>query len=290
MLLRFSIVALALTLSTTCTSEAPSVAPTPAPIRTTPPPTPSPSPVSNDPFALATRYDSHSPAELAATLVGTEQAIRSGGDDIGDRPRVQQAAYRQLVRMPEWRAEVFRRLPGELRGIAEANVRAGAELRALTAPRTELPPWRIVPPPPAKELKRYYDAAQKEFGIDWTYLAAIHLVETRMGRIRGTSIAGARGPMQFLPSTWSRWGEGDIESAHDSILAAGRYLRGNGAPGDMDRALFAYNHSNRYVQAIKDYAQVMRDHEPAYLGYYGWEVYYRTTTGDALLYVGWPDK
>jgi hypothetical protein len=259
-------------------------------MRTTTPPTPSPSPVSNDPFALSTRYDSANPAELARKLVDAERAIRTGGSSPAEQARVQQAAYRQLVRMPEWRAEVFGRIPNDLRGNAEANVRAGAELRALTAPRTELPPWKIVAPPPADELRSHYDAAQEEFGIDWTYLAAIHLVETRMGRIRGTSIAGAKGPMQFLPSTWARWGEGDIESAHDSILAAGRYLRGHGAPGNMDRALFAYNHSNRYVQAIKDYAQVMRDDERTYLGYYNWEVYYRTTKGDALLYVGWPDK
>ncbi len=145
-------------------------------------------------------------------------------------------------------------------------------------------------PPPAAELRGYYDAVQDEFGIDWTFIAAIHLVESRMGRIRGTSIAGAKGPMQFLPSTWARWGRGDIESPHDAILAAGRYLHGHGAPADMDRALFAYNHSDRYVRAINVYARVMRDDTHAYLGYYNWQVYYRTTKGDALLYVGWPDK
>ncbi len=45
-----------------------------------------------------------------------------------------------------------------------------------------------------------------------------------MGRIRGLSVAGARGPMQFIPETWARWGRGDIDSPRDSILAAGRYL------------------------------------------------------------------
>ena len=69
-----------------------------------------------------------------------------------------------------------------------------------------------------------------------------------MGRIRGTSTAGAKGPMQFLPSTWEAYGEGDIEDPDDAIMAAARYLANYGAPADMDRALFAYNHSDHYVR------------------------------------------
>jgi membrane-bound lytic murein transglycosylase B len=226
-------------------------------------------------------------------LIDAENAIRSAEtptDDVAEHARVQQAAYRQLVRTAEWRETVFSQLPAELQPVARANVEAGSDLRELTQPRTELPPWRIVAPPPADELRAHYAAGQKEFGIDWTYLAAIHLVETRMGRIRGTSIAGAKGPMQFLPSTWARWGKGDIENPRDAIHAAARYLRGHGAPADMDRALFAYNHSDLYVNAIKLYASLMRDEPRAYDAYYNWDVYYRTTKGDALLYVGWPDK
>src|SRR5437899_2712296 len=77
--------------------------------------------------------------------------------------------------------------------------------------------------------------------VPWSYLAAIHLVETRMGRIRATSVAGAQGPMQFMPATWERYGEGDVNSDRDSIRAAARYLRANGAPGRMADALFRYN-------------------------------------------------
>ena len=63
-----------------------------------------------------------------------------------------------------------------------------------------LPAWRIVRPAPADELLDAYRDAEAEFGIPWRYLAAINLVETGLGRIRGTSIAGAQGPMQFMPS------------------------------------------------------------------------------------------
>ena len=108
-----------------------------------------------------------------------------------------------------------------------------------------------------------------------------------MGRIRGTSIAGARGPMQFMPRTWEAYGEGDVEDARDSIFAAARYLRANGAPGDMDRALFAYNRSQRYVRAIAAYASVMRAEPETYHAYYHWRVYYRLSTGDVVLDEGY---
>jgi hypothetical protein len=55
----------------------------------------------------------------------------------------------------------------------------------------------------------------------------------------------------------------------------------------MDRALFAYNRTNRYVRAVQRYAAVMRGDPRTYGLYHAWEVYYRTTDGDALLPVGW---
>ena len=111
--------------------------------------------------------------------------------------------------------------------------------------------------------------------MPWEYLAAIHLVETRMGRIRGDSSAGARGPMQFIPTTWDIYGEGgDIESTRDSIHAAARLLRANGARTDMAAALFRYNNATRYVRAVTVYAQQMEADERTYLAYHGWQVYY----------------
>ncbi len=93
--------------------------------------------------------------------------------------------------------------------------------------------------------------------------------------------------MQFLPSTWDAYGEGDIEDPHDAIRAAARYLADHGAPGDMHDALWAYNHSDRYVTAVADHAAVMRADERAYLAYHAWQVYYRLTTGDVVLEVGY---
>jgi hypothetical protein len=266
----------------------PTSSPTPVETSSTLAPQPTPTPT-RDPFELARSYEASSPQQLARRLNDVEGTIKRRGTVTVEDARLQQAAYRQLVRMPEWREPTYRSLDRGVEEIARANVEAGAQLRRLTAPREQLPPWRIVVPPAAVELLSHYRGAQREFGIDWSYLAAIHLVETRMGRIRGDSVAGAKGPMQFLPSTWAAYGEGDINDPRDAIRAAARYLRAHGAPADMRRALFAYNHSNLYVRAIELYARRMRQNDGAYGAYYWWDVYYRTTRGDALLHVGWPD-
>ncbi len=255
-------------------------------------PVPSPPQVASSPTSQppAAPLPYEDPLRLATDLVGAEGAIRSldaPPADLAHWAWAQQQAYRDLVLHPEWRAQVRAMVPPELQPAFDANLRAGVRLWELTRPRTELPDWHIVAPPAPEELQAHYAAAAGEFGVPWEYLAAIHLVETRMGRIRGTSVAGARGPMQFLPSTWARFGEGDIDNPRDAIRAAARYLAAHGAPRNMRRALYAYNHSTKYVEAVEGYASVMRADPRTYRGYYHWRVYYRTTSGDVVLNEGW---
>ena len=90
-----------------------------------------------------------------------------------------------------------------------------------------------------------------------------------------------------MPPTWAAYGTGDVNNDHDAILGAANYLRANGAPGDMQRALYAYNHSQAYVNALILYANVMKADPLAYRGYHGWQVYYPTADGPVLLPVGW---
>ena len=228
---------------------------------------------------------------LALQMASAERAIRDRsvtGADLAWFGHLQQLTYRRLAAMPALRDPVLASLPIDLKAAATANADATADLRATVTPGPDLPTaWRIVEPAPLDDLARYYREAETEFGVPWAYLAAIHLVETRMGRIRATSVAGAQGPMQFIPATWARYGEGDINSDRDSIRAAARYLRANGAPGNMANALFRYNQSQRYVRAVTAYAEVMRADPDAYRGYYQWQVYYLTTRGDILLPVGY---
>ena len=236
------------------------------------------------------------PAEVAASLGRVERELRDPGTRPDDLDRLgwqQQTAYRVLSTHPQWVDDVIADLPAELQPVVAANEHAGRELAELGGegkPPSELPDWRIVPPLPVAELRGYYAEAEAASGIPWGYLASIHLVETRLGRIRGTSSAGAQGPMQFIPATWERFGQGDINDNRDAILAAGRFLQANGGPDDMSRALYRYNNSNAYVNAVQSYAELMLADERAFLGYHGWQVYYATADGTFLMPEGYPDE
>ena len=262
----------------------PTLSATAAPTATaSPQPTPTPR---EEPPPVATE-----PVAIAVQLAAAERAVRDGGvtgAELAWMGHLQQRIYRTLAARPELREPVLAALPPTVQAYATKNLSATADLRSTVVPGPNLPTaWRIVEPAPLDELLRYYREAEVEFGVHWSYLAAIHLVETRMGRIRGVSTAGAQGPMQFMPGTWAAYGEGDVNSNRDAIRAAARYLRANRAPADMPNALFRYNNSQPYVRAVTAYAEVMRTEPEAYRGFYHWQVYYLTTRGDILLPVGY---
>jgi membrane-bound lytic murein transglycosylase B len=172
------------------------------------------------------------------------------------------------------------RLPPDVRGEARDTVRGRRDLAAIPRSPGRLPPVRIAQAAPAEQLRRYYAVAQRRFGIDWSILASLNFVESAFGRIRSASQAGARGPMQFLPSTWRAFGMGgSIDDPRDAILAAANLLRHDGAPRHLDRALFAYNHSTAYVRAIRRFAARMHTDQRTFLTYYAWQVFVRTRTG-----------
>ena len=236
---------------------------------------------------------SSEPAQLADDLVADEQALRDPSTSEAALPaaaRRQQAAYRAIGHHREWDAITRPRIPPELLATYDRNVDVRRQLNAMTQIKNTLPAWRIVPPAPADELLGYYREAEAASGVGWNYLAAINLIETRFGSINGVSTAGAQGPMQFLPSTFAAYGDGgDIDSPHDSIMAAGRYLAANGFADDRDHAIFRYNNADQYVRAVNDYAAVLADDPAAFAGYYRWDVYYCTTAGDVLLPIGYAE-
>lgn len=109
---------------------------------------------------------------------------------------------------------------------------------------------------PANYL-RLYRAAGRKYGIPWNLLAAIGYRESTHGRNPGTSTAGARGPMQFMPRTWAQYGvdgdgdgRKDISNPADAIPAAARYLKASGAPEHVRHALWIYNHSTTYANHV----------------------------------------
>jgi membrane-bound lytic murein transglycosylase B len=203
--------------------------------------------------------------------------------------RQEQLVYREVGARPAWDEAVLAGVPRSLRSVVRDNIASRREFRSMhTTLADTLPAWRIVPPAPAEDLLRYYRSGERAYGIGWEYLAAINLVETAMGRIRGTSVAGAQGPMQFLPSTWARWGRGDIQDPGNAIMAAARYLaHDGGADGRLAQALYRYNNSDHYVRGVTLLAGVMERRPRAFYGYYHWDVYYLTSRGDVRLPVGY---
>ena len=235
-------------------------------------------------------------ASLASELSTVEAGIRAPDVTpaaLAELGRRQQLAYRAVNRHPEWDAVLLEQVDPVASGPLSFHLAARQALADHAAgqppndPPTTLPPWTIVEPLPIDELRGYYDEAEAATGVPWQYLAAIHFQETRMGRVVGVSSAGAVGPMQFLPSTWARCCEGDPTVARDAILGTARYLVENGAPGDMPAALYGYNPNSGYEGAVTAYAQNMIADERAYLGYYGWDVFYGTSEGTVRLPVGY---
>ena len=96
-------------------------------------------------------------------------------------------------------------------------------------------------------------------------------MESDFGRLRNDSIAGAQGPMQFIPSTWATYGAGgDVQDPRDAILGAARFLAAGGAPSRTARALYAYNPSPLYVTAVTRYAARMEADPRAFYAFYAW--------------------
>ena len=118
------------------------------------------------------------------------------------------------------------------------------------------------PLPIPADMHALYVKAGKEYGLPWELLAGVGMIETGHWSDRGTSSAGARGPMQFMPGTWAGYGidgDGDgvkgILNPKDAVPAAANYLKASGAPRDYRKALFAYNRANWYVNDVLWYAR-----------------------------------
>ena len=122
----------------------------------------------------------------------------------------------------------------------------------------------------------YAQTALRCPALDWALLAAIGKIETDHARsplpgvTTGENEAAAGGPMQFLQPTFdavtathppppggarppSRY------NPHDAVHTAAAYLCDSGLrDGDLDAAVYAYNHSRTYVQNVLNQAATYR--------------------------------
>jgi cell wall-associated NlpC family hydrolase len=154
-------------------------------------------------------------------------------------------------------------LPVLFIGAATGLLDGGADA-SLGQPAANVESIAGIPP----EYLRLFLAAGSAYGVQWTVLAGIGKVECDDGQDPdpacteegATNSAGAGGPMQFLASTWAIYGVSvdggppDRWNAADAIYTAARYLRANGAPQELERAIFAYNHSREYVAEVLRWA------------------------------------
>lgn len=134
-----------------------------------------------------------------------------------------------------------------------------------------------------------YKEAAEAYGIPWTLLAAHHRIETRFSTMDPLlSPVGAEGHMQFMPCTFVGWGypgcsglgKGEIPEEdktnpdiikqyggygvdangdgiadpydiEDAMYSAAKYLAKSGAAdGELEKAIFDYNRSEKYVQDV----------------------------------------
>lgn len=148
------------------------------------------------------------------------------------------------------------------------------------------------------EFLPVYQAAAAEYNILWNLIAAIHRVETVFSTIDPMiSYVGAEGHFQFMPCTWTGWGHpscgglgaGNINTVEkvnpaviaryggygldgngdgkadpwdltDAVFTAASYLAASGADeGNYRKAVFNYNHSEKYVSDVLDFMQQYAD-------------------------------
>lgn len=238
-------------------------------------------------------------AKLARALAENSAALRKaidawvkdGDPSRGEPPEevvlralYEQRIYRFAARNAGVAERAFKRLPPESARAAKDNVKAIRGLLALARPVKPSQVFKVQDPLPAGRLLGYFKKAERRFGVEWEVLAAVMFAETKFGRVKSNSYAGAQGPMQFMPATWRAYGMGgDIQDPQDAIMGAANYLRATGAPQNYQRALHAYNPSQAYVDAILLHAGQIKRDPRNYYAYYAWQVFVLTTEGERRL-------
>lgn len=235
---------------------------------------------------------------LVAALVAGVTVVVIGLDQLNDRPPAP-APLPPAFEVPELNAAPGTTVPTATtvaRGRSGADVSAWAE---RLSEKTEIPARSLVAYAQAEIAIR---ASDPGCGINWATLAGVGRVESHHGRYGGSDIGddgilsppiigipldgspgvkaipdtdGGRldgdqkwdravGAMQFLPTTWARWGmraaddgaEPNPQDMDDAALSAARYLCASG--GDLSsaagwwRAVLTYNESVTYGRNVFD--------------------------------------
>jgi hypothetical protein len=271
-------------------SEAPDdsvTTPTPDPVPEAAPAPPPGAPIPTDPADLA--------AEIASVEESVARQVREFvaegarpasklGEDLELLMLYQQRIFRKLTKNERLEKAVLPRLQGKVKKFYAGTIAAQEELASITGTSEKVPRFEFAKAESPGRLRRFFEEGERKFRIPWHMLAAVMFVESKFGKVLGPSVAGALGPMQFLPATWDAYGGGgNIMDPHDSVIGAARYLNASGAPERMRDALFAYNPTEPYVNAIQIYARQIARDETSFYAYYFWQVFVSTEKGDVQL-------
>jgi len=168
-------------------------------------------------------------------LTLTSDAVTSPDTDI---PRMVLDAYQRAAATVE--AQGCHLAWWGLAGIGKVESDHGRDQNAHLAPNGDLVPHIV--------------------GVPLTGQNGTVLVQDATG-----AFSHAEGPMQFLPSTWQKWGQDgngdslkDIDNIYDATLGAATYLCATShdleTENGLKAAYFSYNHSDDYVTEVLAYA------------------------------------
>jgi soluble lytic murein transglycosylase-like protein len=258
-------------------AAAPAVAPTP-PARPAAPATPASRPAdpraAGEPVQLGGLAGAPQPADPVKVPCPTTTARRATHRSrlVAGAKLAAAHVKRAVCPAPAPSSQASRSTPGTARGDARDEKQPKALRNAAGVPTLANPSTSLATLGPAVIgvpnffidkfripvfLLPIYQAAGIEYGVRWEVLAAINEIETDYGRNLNVSSAGALGWMQFMPSTWKRYGvdanrdgRKDPFNPVDAIFAAARYLKAAGAQDDLRRSIFAYNHADWYVESV----------------------------------------
>ncbi|MBC7268708.1 MAG: lytic murein transglycosylase, partial [Streptomyces sp.] len=234
-------------------------------------------------------------ASQAPGLPGPEHALPAADDDTRAATQAPDVPYAELD--PPGDASYHTELPPLVTPDLPPRPPQAERVRAESGiPGTVLRAYRAA--------ERSVARTDPGCALSWELLAAIGKVEsgqarggavdrhgTTLGRITGPALDGngfalildtdggvhdgdtvydrAVGPMQFLPSTWARWGtdgngdgRADPNNVFDAALAAGHYLcagdRDLDRAADLNRAILSYNYSHSYLRLVRHWLDFYR--------------------------------
>ncbi|NYD39311.1 lytic transglycosylase domain-containing protein [Actinomycetospora corticicola] len=238
-------------------------------------------------------------AAVVGTVVVLQQRSQFGRTDAASEeiPALEVAPAQvdlNTVGQPNAIAPPSALLPGTAGAAAPGRAPTISAWANGLAPRTNIPPIALQAYGMADLAMRKLDPGCH---LSWVTLAGLGRIESNHGRYRGATIAPngsvsppiigvpldgtsgnraiagsdgtydrAEGPMQFIESTWARWGSdgngdglADANNIYDAAFTAGRYLcAGNRdlATGEGWRdAVLSYNFSDEYGRRVYAAAQ-----------------------------------